>query len=277
MRKLENRVAFVTGAARGMGRSHAVRLAREGANVVAVDLARDEPRIDYRQGTPEDLAETARLVEAEGVRALARTADVRDLPALEAVAAEAVETFGGIDVLVSNAGVSNQSPVLDLTDQQWEDILSVNLVGAWHAVKAVVPHMVERAEGGSVVIISSTAGLVGAPNQAHYTASKHGLQGLMATMANELGQHGIRVNTVNPGMVNTEMAMNQRLLKAYIPGVDEPTPDDVQRVFGGLSLLPAAWVEPEDVSNAVAWLASDEARFVTGIAVPVDAGLIARF
>ena len=277
MRKLENKVAFITGAARGMGRTHAARLAKDGAHIVAVDLARDEPSIDYRQGTPEDLAETARLVEAQGVRVLARTADVRDLAALEAVAAEAVEMFGGIDILVSNAGVSNQSPVLELTDTQWKDILDVNLVGAWHAVKAVVPSMVERGQGGSVIIISSTAGLVGAPNQAHYTASKHGLQGLMGTMANELGPHAIRVNTVNPGMVNTEMAMNQRLLKAYIPDVEEPTLEDVQRTFGGISLLPTAWVEPEDVSNAVAWLASDDARYVTGIAVPVDAGLLARF
>jgi SDR family mycofactocin-dependent oxidoreductase len=252
-------------------------LAQDGAHVVAVDLARNEPSIDYQQGTPEDLAETARLVEEQGVRVLARTADVRDLAALEAVAAEAVEAFGGIDILVSNAGVSNQSPVLELTDTQWRDILDVNLVGAWHAVKAVVPAMVERGQGGSVIIISSTAGLVGAPNQAHYTASKHGLQGLMGTMANELGRHGIRVNTVNPGMVNTEMAMNQRLLKAYIPDVEEPTLEDVQRTFGGISLLPTAWVEPEDVSNAVAWLASEDARYVTGIAVPVDAGLLARF
>ena len=208
---------------------------------------------------------------------IARTADVRDLAALEAVVAEATDVLGGIDILVSNAGIANQSGVLDLTDKQWEDILAVNLVGAWHAVKAVVPGMVERGRGGSVVIISSTAGLIGAPNQAHYTASKHGLQGLMASMANELGQHNIRVNTVNPGMVNTEMAMNQRLLKAYIPDVETPTLDDVARVFGGYSLLPAAWVEPEDVSNAVLWLASDESRFVTGIAIPVDAGLIARF
>ncbi|MPV35740.1 mycofactocin-coupled SDR family oxidoreductase [Georgenia subflava] len=277
MARLDGKVAFITGAARGMGRAHAVRLAQEGADIIAVDLARDEPSIDYRQGTPEDLAETVALVEAEGRRIVARTADVRDQAALETAVADGVAELGGIDVLVSNAGISNQTPALDLTDQQWQDILSVNLVGAWHAVKAVVPGMIERGRGGSVVIISSTAGLIGAPNQAHYTASKHGLQGLMGTLANELGQHSIRVNTVNPGMVNTEMAMNERLLKAYIPDVENPTPDDVARVFGGLALLPTAWVEPEDVSNAVLWLASEESRFVTGISVPVDAGLLAKF
>ncbi|WP_109472696.1 mycofactocin-coupled SDR family oxidoreductase [Ornithinimicrobium cavernae] len=276
MARLDGKVAFITGAARGMGRAHAVRLAQEGADIVITDLARDETGVDYTQGTPEELAETAGLVEAAGRQVLARVADVRDLSALEAVAAEAEEKFGRIDILVSNAGISNQSPVLELTDEQWQQILSVNLVGAWHAVKAVVPGMVKNG-GGSVVIISSTAGLVGAPNQAHYTASKHGLQGLMGTIANELGKSNIRVNTVNPGMVNTEMAMNQRLLKAYVPDVEEPTLEDVQRVFGGISLLPAAWVEPEDISNAVLWLASDEARYVTGIAIPVDAGLLARF
>lgn len=277
MARLEGKVAFITGAARGMGRAHAVRLAQEGADIIATDLARDEPDIDYRQGTPEDLQETVRLVEAEGRRIIARTADVRDQAALDAVVAEGTEAFGGIDILVSNAGISNQSGVLELTDEQWQTLLSVNLVGAWHAIKAVGPGMIERGKGGSIVIISSTAGLVGAPNQAHYTASKHGLQGLAATTANELGQHGIRVNTVNPGMVNTEMAMNERLLKAYIPDVAEPTMDDVARVFGGLALLPVAWVEPEDVSNAVLFLASDEARFVTGVSIPVDAGLIAKF
>ncbi|MGA9525771.1 MAG: mycofactocin-coupled SDR family oxidoreductase, partial [Myxococcaceae bacterium] len=221
--------------------------------------------------------ETVRLVEATGRRIIARAGDVRDQAALDAVVAEGVKAFGGIDIIVSNAGIANQSGVLELTDAQWQHILSVNLVGAWHAVKAVVPGMIERGRGGSVIFISSTAGLIGAPNQAHYTASKHGLQGLMGTMANELGKHNIRVNTVNPGMVNTEMAMNERLLKAYIPGVENPTLDDVARVFGGLALLPVAWVEPEDVANAVLWLASDESRFVTGISIPVDAGLLAKF
>ncbi|WP_406070769.1 mycofactocin-coupled SDR family oxidoreductase [Micromonospora sp. NBC_01638] len=277
MGRVEGKTAFITGAARGMGRAHAVRLAQEGADIVAVDLARNEPDLDYRQGTPADLAETAALVEAAGRRIIARTADVRDQGALDAAVAEATEKFGGIDILVSNAGIANQNPALELTDKQWQDILAVNLVGAWHAVKAVVPGMIERGRGGSVVIISSTAGLIGAPNQAHYTASKHGLQGLMGTLANELGEHNIRVNTVNPGMVNTEMAMNERLLRAYIPGVETPTLDDVARVFGGLALLPVAWVEPEDVSNAMLWLASEESRYVTGVAIPVDAGLLAKF
>ena len=192
MARLEGKVAFITGAARGMGRAHAVRLAQEGADIIAVDLARDEADLDYRQGTPEDLQETVRLVEATGRRIIARAGDVRDQAALDAVVAEGVKAFGGIDIIVSNAGIANQSGVLELTDAQWQHILSVNLVGAWHAVKAVVPGMIERGRGGSVIFISSTAGLIGAPNQAHYTASKHGLQGLMGTMANELGKHNIR-------------------------------------------------------------------------------------
>ncbi|WKN60991.1 mycofactocin-coupled SDR family oxidoreductase (plasmid) [Rhodococcus opacus] len=276
MTRLDGKIAFITGAARGQGRTHAVRLAQEGADIVAVDLCRQQANLDYTSGTPEDLEETARLVEKEGRRIIARAADVRDQASLDVVVEEALREFGGIDILVSNAGISNQGSVVGLTDQQWEDILGTNLVGAWHSCRAVLPSMIERGAGGSVIFVSSTVGLRGAPGQAHYSASKHGMQGLMLSLANEVGQHNIRVNSVNPGAVNTEMAINESLLKMFIPDIENPTPADAADLFSNLTLLPIPWVEPEDVSNAVLWLASDESRFVTGAAIPVDGGQLAR-
>ncbi|MHA4854964.1 mycofactocin-coupled SDR family oxidoreductase [Rhodococcus sp. MSC1_016] len=276
MTRLDGKIAFITGAARGQGRTHAVRLAQEGADIVAVDLCRQQANLDYTSGTPEDLEETVRLVEKEGRRIIARAADVRDQASLDVVVDEALREFGGIDILVSNAGISNQGSVVGLTDQQWEDILGTNLVGAWHSCRAVLPSMIERGAGGSVIFVSSTVGLRGAPGQAHYSASKHGMQGLMLSLANEVGQHNIRVNSVNPGAVNTEMAINESLLKMFLPDIENPTPADAADLFSNLTLLPIPWVEPEDVSNAVLWLASDEARFVTGAAIPVDGGQLAR-
>ncbi|WP_420750817.1 mycofactocin-coupled SDR family oxidoreductase [Rhodococcus sp. O3] len=276
MKRLEGKVAFITGAARGQGRTHAVRLAQDGADIVAVDLCRQQDQLDYSQGTPEDLEETVRLVEKEGRRIIARAADVRDLSSLQAVTDEAVAEFGRIDILVSNAGISNQGQVVGLSDQQWSDILDTNLVGAWHACRAVLPQMIERGEGGSVIFVSSTVGLRGAPGQSHYAASKHGLQGLMLSLANEVGAHNIRVNSVNPGAVNTPMAINESLLKMFLPHLENPTADDAADLFAQLTLLPIPWVEPEDVSNAVAWLASDEARYIHGVAIPVDGGQLAR-
>lgn len=275
--RVEGKVALVTGAARGMGRAHALRLAEEGADLVLVDLARSEPGLAYSQGTPDELAETAALVEAAGQRVLARAADVRDQAGLDAVVAEATELFGGIDVLVSNAGIASQSAAIDLTDDDWTRVLDVNLVGAWHAAKAVIPGMIERRRGGSLVFISSVAGLHGAPHQAHYVASKHGLQGLVGGLANELGTHSIRVNSVNPGTVDTEMALNEHLLRNYFPDLENPTKDDAAAAFGSYTLLPIPWVQPVDVANAVLWLASEEARYVTGIAIPVEAGMLAKF
>ncbi|KAA9156567.1 mycofactocin-coupled SDR family oxidoreductase [Amycolatopsis acidicola] len=275
MGRVAGRVALITGAARGQGRAHAVRLAQEGADIVAVDLCRDQPALRYGQGTPGDLAETARLVEKEGRRIIARAGDVRDQATLDAVVAEALGEFGRIDVLVSNAGIANQGAAHELTDKQWDDILGTNLVGAFHAAKAVIPAMLAQ-RAGSIVFVSSTVGLRGVPGMAHYGASKHGIQGLMLSLANELGPSGIRVNSVNPGTVNTPMAMNDTLLKMFIPEVDDPTPEDAAKAYGTLTLLPAPWVEPEDVSNAVLWLASDEARYVSGVAIPVDAGQLAR-
>ncbi|MFZ2176386.1 MAG: mycofactocin-coupled SDR family oxidoreductase [Rhodococcus sp. (in: high G+C Gram-positive bacteria)] len=276
MTRLDGKIAFITGAARGQGRTHAVRLAQEGADIVAVDLCKQQANLDYTSGTPEDLEETVRLVEKEGRRIIARAADVRDQASLDVVVEEALREFGGIDILVSNAGISNQGSVVGLTDQQWEDILGTNLVGAWHSCRAVLPSMIERGVGGSIIFVSSTVGLRGAPGQAHYSASKHGMQGLMLSLANEVGQHNIRVNSVNPGAVNTEMAINESLLKMFLPDIENPTPADAADLFSNLTLLPIPWVEPEDVSNAVLWLASDDARFVTGAAIPVDGGQLAR-
>uniref|UniRef100_E1C9L4 Carveol dehydrogenase (MythA.01326.c, A0R518 homolog) n=3 Tax=Mycolicibacterium thermoresistibile TaxID=1797 RepID=E1C9L4_MYCTH len=276
MNRLQGKVAFITGAARGQGRTHAVRLAQDGADIVAIDLCRQQPNLDYAQGSPEELKETVRLVEEQGRRIIARQADVRDLASLQAVVDEALAEFGHIDILVSNVGISNQGEVVSLTDQQWSDILQTNLIGAWHACRAVLPSMIERGQGGSVIFVSSTVGLRGAPGQSHYAASKHGVQGLMLSLANEVGRHNIRVNSVNPGAVNTEMALNEKLLKMFLPHLENPTREDAAELFSQLTLLPIPWVEPEDVSNAVAWLASDEARYIHGAAIPVDGGQLAR-
>ncbi len=188
---------------------------------------------------------------------------MRDQAALDAVVDEATDVLGGIDILVSNAGISSQAAATELTDEDWEKILAVNLVGAWHAAKAVIPGMIDRDRGGSIVFISSVAGLQGAPHQAHYVASKHGIQGLVGALANELGPYGIRVNSVNPGTVDTEMPLNEHLLRNYFPDVENQRRRTL-RAFGAFTLLPIPWVQPEDVANAVLWLASDEARAVTG-------------
>jgi NAD(P)-dependent dehydrogenase (short-subunit alcohol dehydrogenase family) len=227
-----------------MGRAHAVRLAEEGANLIIVDLARKEPGLAYSQGTPGELAETASLVEAAGRKVLAKTADVRDQAALNGVVAEATDFFGSIDILVSNAGISSQAAATDLTDGDWEKILGVNLVGAWHAAKAVIPGMIERGRGGSIVFISSVAGLQGAPHQAHYVASKHGIQGLVGALANELGPHDIRVNSVNPGTVDTEMALNEHLLRNYFPTSRTRRRTTQRRHSGRLRCCPSRGCSP---------------------------------
>jgi SDR family mycofactocin-dependent oxidoreductase len=276
MGQLDGKVAFITGAGRGQGRSHAVRLAEQGADIVAVDICADLAEVSYPLATAADLAETAALVEKEGRRVLTRQADVRDYRQLRAAADEAVAELGGIDVVVANAGVAGM--VMDFTDedwlgQVWDAVIGVNLTGVWNTVRATAPAMIEAGRGGSIVLISSTAGLkgLGARGQIGnegYSASKHGVVGLMRTFANSLAEHSIRVNTIHPTGVRTAMIENEameQVLAAFPDAVNTMT-----------NLLPVEVLDANDISDTVVFLASDAAKYITGVTLPVDAGFTAK-
>jgi len=276
MARLAGKIAFVTGAARGQGRSHAVRLAEEGADIIAVDIASQIDTVPYPMATAEDLAQTVKEVEALDRRIVASRVDVRDYDALKAVLDDGVARLGRLDIVSANAGIVSFGRAEDLTEQTWQDMLDVNLTGVWHTVKAAIPHL-RAAGGGSIIITSSGAGLKGQANTGHYVAAKHGVVGLMKTLANELAPDLIRVNTVNPGSVDTEMIQNQGTYHLFMP--DHPgeiTRAEVAPVFQGVNALPIPWMEPVDISNAVLFLASDEARYITGVALPVDAGNLVK-
>jgi SDR family mycofactocin-dependent oxidoreductase len=276
MAKLQGKVALITGAARGQGRSHAVRLAEDGADIIAVDIAAPIPTAYYPAATPADLQLTTKLVEAQGVRVLAAEADVRDQRALDQVVTRALTAFGHIDIVVANAGTASHAPTWELADDQWQNVVDVNLTGVWRTVKACVPSMIARSQGGAVVLTSSLAGLHGYGNIASYVAAKHGVNGLMRTLANELGPHNIRVNTVCPGLINTDMMMNDETYAMFRPDLEHPALEDAKAVFQIMQLLPLDWLEPRDVSNAIAFLVSDDARAITGVALPVDGGQLQR-
>jgi SDR family mycofactocin-dependent oxidoreductase len=274
--RLQGKVAFVTGAGRGQGRSHAIHLAQEGASVVAIDACVDVASAPYPMATQDDLDETARLVAQHG-RVLARRVDVRDLAELEDVAAEAEHTFGGIDVVVANAGITSQAKTWEMTEVEWSDVIDINLTGVWRTLKATVPAMIRGGRGGSIIITSSTGGSKGISNHAHYCASKHGVVGVARTLAIELAEHMIRVNTIHPCAVDTPMIHNQHEYDLFLPGHPSPGRDDVAPIFQSLNLMPVPWIDPADVSNAVVWLASDEARFVTAAEIPVDTGAVQKY
>lgn len=274
MGRLEGKVALITGAARGQGRSHAVRLAEEGADIVALDICRQVGSTPYEGATPQDLEQTVRLVEALGRRVISAEVDVRDYDQLSASISEAAAALGGLDVVVANAGIASYGAVGSaLSETSWQEMIDVNLTGVWHTTKASEPHL---RDSGSIVIISSTAGLRGTRGLAHYAAAKHGVVGLMRVLAHELGGRGIRVNTVHPTQVPTDMIMNEACYATFCPGLPNPGVDDFAAVSQSLMLLPTPWVEARDVSNAVLFLASDESRFVTALTMTVDAGLLAK-
>jgi SDR family mycofactocin-dependent oxidoreductase len=266
--RLVGKVALITGAARGQGRAHAVRLAAEGADIIALDNCASAETTDYPGPTEEDLAETVRLVEAQDRRILARKADIRDFEALTTVVQEGVAEFGHLDVVVANAGICPANLSWEIPVEQWRETIDTNLTGTFFTMKATVPTLIEQGTGGSIVITSSVAGLRGLPFLAHYAASKHGVVGLAKSMATELGQFNIRVNTVHPHGVATGMqpARMGQLIQEYATTLGP--------IFMGT--LPDQISQPEDIANAVAWLASDEARHVTGVQLPVDLGTLLR-
>ncbi|MBH0778476.1 mycofactocin-coupled SDR family oxidoreductase [Nocardia bovistercoris] len=272
--RVEGKVAFITGAARGQGRSHAVRLAQEGADIIAVDVCKPVSGTDLiAHSTPEDLAETAELVKAQGRRIVTAEVDVRDFDALSAAVSGGVEELGGLDIIVANAGIGNGGQTLDqISQQDWSTMIDINLAGVWKSVKAGVPHLLAAGKGGSIILTSSVGGLKAYPNTGHYVAAKHGVVGLMRGFAVELGQHSIRVNSVHPTNVNTPMFMNKGTMKMFRPDLEDPTAEDFKPVAQFMHVLPIGWVEPEDISNAVLFLASDEARYITGLQMTVDGG-----
>ena len=278
MGKLDGKVAFITGAARGQGRSHAVRLAQEGADIIAVDVCAQVPTVMYPMATADDLAETVRQVEALDRRIVAREADVRDSAALKTAVDDGVAELGRLDIVLANAGIASFAPVEDLTDDAWDDMIDINLTGVFKTVRAALPHLRASGEGGAIVITSSTAGIKGMANLAHYVSAKHGVVGLMKTLANELAPDMIRVNSVHPTSVDTDMIHNESTYGLFIPDkpASEVTRDEAGEAFQSLNALPIRWVDPVDISNAVLFLVSDDARYVTGVQLPIDAGSVVK-
>jgi SDR family mycofactocin-dependent oxidoreductase len=266
--RVEGKVAFITGAARGQGRSHAIRLAEEGADIIAVDLCEDYPTVGYRMGTAAEFDETTKQVEALDRRIVARKADVRDRAALEAVLQEGVAELGRLDIVSANAGICTPQTWDQVSPEIWGDTLDTNLTGVWNTIVASVPYLI-AAGGGSIICTGSNAAVKGFPFFAPYVATKHALVGITRTMANELARHKIRVNIVHPTGVDTPMAAGMTPLAALI---------DEDPGLGPLfkNALQVEVVEPRDVSNAVLFLASDEARYVTGLEFCVDAGSTIR-
>jgi (+)-trans-carveol dehydrogenase len=271
--RVEGKVAFITGAARGQGRAHAVRLAEEGADIIAVDICKQVETVQIPLSTPEDLAETADLVKGHNRRIYTAEVDVRDFDALKAAVDAGVEQMGRLDIIIANAGIGNGGATLDKTSEpDWTDMIDINLGGVWKTVKAGVPHILAGGRGGSIILTSSVGGLKAYPHTGHYVAAKHGVVGLMRTFAVELGAQNIRVNSVHPTNVNTPLFMNEGTMKLFRPDLENPGPDDMKVVGQLMHTLPIGWVEPEDIANAVLFLASDESRYVTGVTLPIDGG-----
>jgi (+)-trans-carveol dehydrogenase len=275
---VEGKVALVTGAGRGQGRSHALKLASEGADVVAVDIGGGQVEtIPYELASEADLDSTVKEIGGMGRRAVKAVADVRSLSDLQAAVEAGLSELGKIDIVCANAGIGSWGVAWEMTEQQWKDMIDINLTGVFNTTRAALPSMVERGEGGSVVLTSSTAGLRAYANTAHYTAAKHGVIGLMRVLAQEAGPHRIRVNAVCPTTVRTPLVINDATFELFAPHLENPSEDDVREPFEGLNILPGvAWIEPEDVSDAVLFLCSDAAKFVTGVALPIDAGNIVK-
>ncbi|WP_280500497.1 mycofactocin-coupled SDR family oxidoreductase [Nocardia farcinica] len=275
MGRVSGKVALVTGAARGIGRAQAVRLAQEGADIVALDLCGPVETVIIPPATRADLDETARAVEKTGARVVAATVDVRDGAALRAATDAAVAELGGLDIVCATAGITSSAPALELSEHAWQTMLDVNLTGVWQTCKAATPHLIERG-GGAMILTSSIAGLRGLVGVAHYTAAKHGVVGLARSLAKELAPHHVRVNSVHPTNVDTPMIQNDMVRKVFRPDRENPTRAEFAEAAVSMNMLPIPWVDPLDIANASLFLASDEARYITAVALPIDAGSTQR-
>ena len=276
MANLEGKVAFITGVARGQGRNHAIRLAERGVDIIALDINRSIDTVPYSGPTPADLEETVRLIEGLDRRIIAREADVRDLEAVRKVVDEGVAEFGRLDIVLPNAGIASVSSAREMDPKKWEEMIDINLNGPWHAITSSLPHL---NEGACIVMTGSVASLKGVPNLTHYNAAKHAVMGIVKTMALELGPENIRVNAVLPGNVDTDMVTNEFILKLFMPDLDVPTREDAEKpesAYREANAIPVPWIEMDDVTNAVLFLISDQARYITGVGLPVDAGFLLK-
>jgi SDR family mycofactocin-dependent oxidoreductase len=273
---LEGRVAFITGAARGQGRAHAIRLADDGADIIAIDVCRPvSDTITYPLGTSDELAETVRAVEATGRKILAREVDIRDLAALQKVVADGIEQFGRLDIVVANAGVLSWGRIHEMSEEQWDTVVDINLNGSWRTIRAAAPAMIEAGNGGSIVIVSSSAGLKATPGNGHYSASKHGLVALTNALAIELGEFGIRVNSIHPYSIETPMVEKEAMMELFTKFPQyvhsfSPMPYHPVNHQGKKGLM--EFMMPEEVSDVVAWLASDGSATISGSQIAVDRG-----
>ncbi|HET6187716.1 MAG TPA: mycofactocin-coupled SDR family oxidoreductase [Trebonia sp.] len=274
--RVAGKVAFITGAARGQGRSHAIRLAQEGADIIAVDVCEDIASVPYAGATEADLAETVKQVEALDRRIVAVKADARDYNGLKKAVDDGVAELGKLDIVSANAGIgAGPHAAWEIDETTWQTMIDINLTGVWHTAKAAIPHLIAN-KGGSVILTSSAAGLQAYQNIAHYVSAKHGVVGLMRTLALELAPHSIRVNSLHPTQVDTPMIQNEPTWRLFRPDLEHPTKADFAPASQALNALPIPWVDPVDVSNAVLFLASDEARYVTGVTFPIDAGAVIK-
>ena len=275
---LEGRVAFITGAARGQGRAHAVRLAGDGADIVAIDICGPvADTITYPSATSEELAETVRLVEATGRKVLAREVDVRDLAAQQQVVADAIEQFGRLDILVVNAGVLSWGRLFEMSEDQWDSVIATNLSGAWRTVRAAVPAMIDAGNGGSIIMVSSSAGLKATPGNGHYSASKHGVVAITNALALEVGEFGIRVNSIHPYSIDTPMVERDAMMEVFGKHPNflhsfAPMPLHPVNHAGKKGLQ--EFMSPEEVAAVVAWLAGDESMAISGSQIAVDRGVM---
>ncbi|HKV22791.1 MAG TPA: mycofactocin-coupled SDR family oxidoreductase [Mycobacterium sp.] len=273
---LEGRVAFITGAARGQGRAHAIRLANDGADIIAIDVCRPvSDTITYPLGSSEELAETVRAVEATGRKILAREVDIRDLAALQKVVADGIEQFGRLDIVVANAGVLSWGRIHEMSEEQWDTVIDINLNGSWRTIRAAAPAMIEAGNGGSIVIVSSSAGLKATPGNGHYSASKHGLVALTNALAIELGEFGIRVNSIHPYSIETPMVEKEAMMELFTKFPQyvhsfSPMPYHPVNHQSKKGLM--EFMLPEEVSDVVAWLASDGSATISGSQIAVDRG-----
>jgi SDR family mycofactocin-dependent oxidoreductase len=278
MAVLTDKVALITGAARGQGRSHALRLAEEGADVIALDVCRQIDTVPYPMADSDDLQTTVDLVKSRGRRIFSAEVDVRDLAGLEKAVADGVAELGRLDIVVANAGTLNDTaPLWELSERQFQDQIDVNLTGVWKTIKAAVPILLRQNEGGSVILISSISGLTVELNVGHYAASKHGVNGLMRTLSGELAPHGIRVNSVNPTNVNTLMINNPRYNQLFAGGIAGATQEQALPALTAMHAMPVPFLDPVDVSNAVVYLAGETGRYVTGTAMVLDLGAMNPF
>jgi SDR family mycofactocin-dependent oxidoreductase len=273
--RLAGKVALITGAARGIGRAQAVRFAQEGADIIALDVCGPVDTVVVPSATPDDLDETARLVGRVGGQIVTEIVDVRDLVGLESATDRGVTRLGGLDVVCATAGITSRAMATELGGNAWQTMLDVNLTGVWRTCRATAPYLIDRG-AGSMILTSSIAGMRGLVGVAHYTAAKHGVVGLMRSLAKELAPHNIRVNTVHPTNVDTPMIQNDHVRAAFRPDLEHVTREQFAESACSMNMLAIPWVEPLDVANACLFLASDEARYITAVTLPVDAGSTQR-